>query len=109
MSEVTLTAAFSTVPAGVIMYPWQQARDVFHAHNELAPTMPDELTVQIGMVAGPDGHSVVYLAPVWSTSADPSAGSLHPLGATSRDADAHPAVVQRRRDRRAARACQNSR
>ena len=25
------------------------------------------------MVAGPDGHSVVYLAPVWSRSADPSA------------------------------------
>ena len=113
------------------MYPWHQARDVFHAYHELAPTMPDELTVQIGMVAGPDGHSVVYLAPVWSSSADPigmvraargigdatckgdcpdavqqdadPAGSLHPVGTTSRDADAHPAVVQRRRDRRARR------
>ncbi|MDT5186524.1 MAG: hypothetical protein QOI29_4682 [Mycobacterium sp.] len=63
----------SSVLAGVIMYPWRQARDVFHAYNELARTMPDELTVQIGMVAGPDGHSVVYLAPVWSSSADPSA------------------------------------
>jgi FAD/FMN-containing dehydrogenase len=63
----------SSVLAGVIMYPWHQARDVFHAYNELAPTMPDELTVQIGMVAGPDGHSVVYLEPVWSSSADPSA------------------------------------
>jgi hypothetical protein len=63
----------SSVLAGVMMYPWHQARDVFHAYNELAPTMPDELTVQIGMVAGPDGQSVVYLAPVWSSSADPSA------------------------------------
>jgi FAD/FMN-containing dehydrogenase len=34
----------SSVLAGVIMYPWHQARDVFHAYNELAPTMPDELT-----------------------------------------------------------------
>jgi FAD/FMN-containing dehydrogenase len=62
-----------SVLAGVIMYPWHQARNVFRAYDELAPTMPDELTVQIGMVAGPDGQSVVYLAPVWSGSADPSA------------------------------------
>ena len=33
----------TSVLAGVIMYPWHQARDVFHAYNELAPTMPDEL------------------------------------------------------------------
>lgn len=63
----------TSVLAGVIMYPWGQARNVLQAYDELAPTMPDELTVQIGMVAGPDGQSALYLAPVWCSAADPSA------------------------------------
>jgi FAD/FMN-containing dehydrogenase len=63
----------TSVLAGVIMYPWDQARNVLQAYDELAPAMPDELTVQIGMVAGPDGNSVLYLAPVWCSAADPSA------------------------------------
>jgi FAD/FMN-containing dehydrogenase len=58
--------------AGVIMYPWHQAEHVFRGYDELVSTMPDELTVQIGILGGPDGQSVVYLAPVWSGAADPS-------------------------------------
>ena len=41
-------------------------------YAELVPTLPDELTVQIGVLAGPDGNSVVYLSPTWAGSGDPS-------------------------------------
>ena len=60
------------VVAGIILFPWQQARQVMTGYAELLPTLPDELTVQIGVLAGPDGNSVVYLSPTWAGSGDPS-------------------------------------
>jgi hypothetical protein len=32
----------------------------------LNPTMPDELTVQIGVLSGPDCQPIVFMAPAWS-------------------------------------------
>jgi FAD/FMN-containing dehydrogenase len=62
-----------SVFGGVIMYSWHEAEHVFRAYNDLVPTMPDELTVQIGVVSGPDGRPAVFLTPVWCGAADPSA------------------------------------
>ena len=36
------------------------------------PTMPDELTVQIGVLSGPDGNPIVFMAPAWSGTAAPA-------------------------------------
>lgn len=58
----------TSVVAGVILFPWHQAREVFRRYDELVPTMPDELTVQIGVLPGPNGESVVFLSPMWSGS-----------------------------------------
>jgi FAD/FMN-containing dehydrogenase len=73
----------SSVTAGVIMFPWADAATVIRGYDALVPALPDELTVQIGMLAAPHGDSVVYLAPVWSGEGDPSAW-IERLGALGR-------------------------
>ena len=60
------------VVAGIILFPWEQARQVMTGYAELLSTLPDELTVQIGVLVGPAGDSVVYLSPTWAGSGDPS-------------------------------------
>ena len=43
--------------------------------------MPDELTVQIGVLSGPDGQPVVFLAPTWSGSTANGVGWIERLKA----------------------------
>jgi hypothetical protein len=61
------------VVSGVVMFPWAQAHDVLRRYDESLPTMPGELTVQIGVVADASGESVVYLLPAWT--GDPAAAT----------------------------------
>jgi FAD/FMN-containing dehydrogenase len=51
---------------GLIMFPLAQAAAVWRGLGELLSTAPDVMTVQSGVMAGPDGDPVVYLQPVWS-------------------------------------------
>lgn len=51
---------------GMIMFPWAQAATVWRGLAELLSTAPDELTVQSGLMSGPDGNLAVYLQPAWS-------------------------------------------
>jgi hypothetical protein len=44
----------------------QQADEIMRGYDALNPTMPDELTVQIGVLSGPDGQPFVFMAPTWS-------------------------------------------
>jgi FAD/FMN-containing dehydrogenase len=55
---------------GLIVFPWSQAATVWRGLGELLSTAPDELTVQSGLLPGPDGRPATYLAPAWS-------GDLH--------------------------------
>jgi FAD/FMN-containing dehydrogenase len=59
------------VVGGIILFPWWQARQVLSGFAELLPTLPDQLTVQTGVLAGPEGDSVVYLSPTWAGQGDP--------------------------------------
>jgi hypothetical protein len=54
------------VVSGMLIYPFSEARTVLRRFAETVSTMPDELTVQIGAVAGPDGVPVIMLVPTWS-------------------------------------------
>jgi hypothetical protein len=54
------------VVSGMLIYPFSEARTVLRRFAEAVSTMPDELTVQIGAVAGPDGVPVIMLVPTWS-------------------------------------------
>lgn len=61
--------AVNTVVAGFIAFPWHQAEQVLRRYDALRPSIPDELTVQVGVLPGPDGQSVVFLAPTWAGDA----------------------------------------
>lgn len=51
---------------GMIMFPWSQAATVWRGLGELLSTAPDVVTVQSGLMSGPDGNPAVYLQPTWS-------------------------------------------
>ncbi|WP_063129794.1 FAD-binding oxidoreductase [Nocardia fusca] len=57
------------VPAllsGMIVFPWEQAGTVLAGLPDALAESPDELTVQFGILSGPDGKPVVFLSPTWS-------------------------------------------
>ena len=58
--------------AGLIVFPWPQAADILGRLGAVLAGAPDELTVQSGLVSGPDDSPALFLAPTWS--ADPSRG-----------------------------------
>ncbi|OBK71900.1 FAD-linked oxidase [Mycobacterium sp. 1274761.0] len=51
---------------GMIVYPWSQGASVWRGLSEVMSTAPDELTVESGIMSGPDGDPAVYVVPVWS-------------------------------------------
>jgi FAD/FMN-containing dehydrogenase len=57
------------VPAllsGLLLFPWEQAQTVLTGLADLLDESPDELTVQSGVLPGPDGTPAVFLSPTWS-------------------------------------------
>jgi NAD(P)-dependent dehydrogenase (short-subunit alcohol dehydrogenase family) len=54
------------VVSGMLIYPFSEARTVLRRFAETVSILPDELTVQFGAVAGPDGVPVIMLVPTWS-------------------------------------------
>ena len=56
------------VISGMLVYPFSEARTVLQRYADAAPSMPEELTVQIGAVAGPDAVPVVLIVPTWCGS-----------------------------------------
>ena len=64
----SLTLRLHHVPsvlAGLIVFPWSQAADVWARIEEVLADCSDELTVQTGVLPSPDGP-MVFLSPVWS-------------------------------------------
>ncbi|WP_448332469.1 FAD-binding oxidoreductase [Streptomyces sp. DSM 41534] len=55
-----------TLLSGQILFPWAQASAVLARLAEFVPEGPDELTVQCGVLAGPDGAPAVFVMPTWS-------------------------------------------
>ncbi len=58
--------------AGLILFPWSEAESVLRGYAEKVASAPDELAVIVGMLSGPDGEPVLFLAPTWS--GEPSEG-----------------------------------
>jgi hypothetical protein len=53
------------VSAGVVAFPWEQARSVFKAYDAMVATIPDELTLTPGFVSDPDGKPTVIMLHAW--------------------------------------------
>ncbi|MFJ4688595.1 FAD-binding oxidoreductase [Streptomyces sp. NPDC091377] len=66
-------AADPTVPTGTVLYPWDQAASVLKALGERLPELPDELTVECGIVSTPDGAPALFVTPTWCGD-DPEPG-----------------------------------
>ncbi|HVJ44041.1 MAG TPA: FAD-binding oxidoreductase [Dongiaceae bacterium] len=54
------------VIAGIILFPWFEAEMVLRGYAEAAGWAPDELSVISGVVSGPAGNPLLFLAPCWS-------------------------------------------
>jgi FAD/FMN-containing dehydrogenase len=71
------------VLAGLIIYPWLHAADVLSRLSDMLGAAPDELTVQVAVLSGPDGSPVLVLSPAWSgdlTQGAQAVDELHRLG-----------------------------
>ena len=58
--------AVPTLLSGMVMYPGDQAGSVLDGLSDVLAASQDELTVQFGVLAGPDGKPVVFLSSTWS-------------------------------------------
>jgi FAD/FMN-containing dehydrogenase len=52
--------------AGPIVYSWSEAESVLRRYAAFAATIPDELSVSVGMTSGPDGQPMLLLLPLWN-------------------------------------------
>jgi hypothetical protein len=60
------------VQAGLILFPWGEAVDVWSRLDCMLTGAPRELTVQSGVLAGKGGDPLLYVFPAWS--GDPALG-----------------------------------
>jgi len=63
------------VLSGMLVYSFSEAGAVLERCAELTASMPDDLTVQLGFVAGRDGTPVVLVVPTWC--GQPGEGDAH--------------------------------
>jgi FAD/FMN-containing dehydrogenase len=54
-----------SVRSGMLIYPFSEAKAVLERCADIAASAPEELTVQLGLVVGPDGVPVVMIVPTW--------------------------------------------
>jgi FAD binding domain-containing protein/berberine-like enzyme len=71
-----------TVVTGTILYPISQG--LLADLGEILRNSPDELTVDVGLLPGPDGAPAVYVAPTWAGDLDEGAAENGPVRALTR-------------------------
>jgi FAD/FMN-containing dehydrogenase len=54
-----------SVRSGMLVYPFTEARTVLEGCAAIAASAPDELSIQLGFVAGADGEPVILIVPTW--------------------------------------------
>ena len=53
------------VRSGMLLFPFAEARAVLEGCLDIIASAPEELTVQLGLVGGPDGVPLVMVVPTW--------------------------------------------
>jgi FAD/FMN-containing dehydrogenase len=69
----------TTVLAGMLIYPLDQARSVLRQLNEFITTAPDELTIRSGFLQTPDGATVLFLSPTYAGPLEAGEQAIAPL------------------------------
>jgi hypothetical protein len=54
-----------SVRSGMLIYPFAEAKAIVEGFADIAASAPEDLTVQLGFAAGPDGVPVVMIVPTW--------------------------------------------
>jgi FAD/FMN-containing dehydrogenase len=67
------------VVSGMLVYPFSEAKTVLRRLADTTPSLPDELTVQVGAVGGPDGVPIILLVPTWCGFQAKGDGYMAPL------------------------------
>ena len=57
---------------GLILFPWSEAGSVLQGYADAVASAPDELSVIVGVLPGPDADPFLVLAPTWT--GDPAKG-----------------------------------
>src|ERR1700724_2505563 len=52
--------------AGIILFPWSEAKSVLHGYADIAASARDALTAITNILSGPDGNPVVLIASIWT-------------------------------------------
>jgi FAD/FMN-containing dehydrogenase len=55
----------SGVRSGILVFPFSEGKAILERCADIAASLPEELTVQLGCAAGPDGAPVVMVVPTW--------------------------------------------
>jgi len=67
------------VLSGMLVYPLSEAKSVLEGCIDIAASMPEDLTVQLGFVVGQDGAPVVLVVPTWCGSPGQGDAYIAPL------------------------------
>ncbi|MEV0225710.1 FAD-binding protein [Streptomyces sp. NPDC050704] len=73
-----------TVVSGTILYPIAQSASILADLGGVHQDSPDELTVDVGFLPGPDGKPTVYVAPTWSGDLEVGNAENGPVRALAR-------------------------
>jgi hypothetical protein len=63
----------------LLIFPVSEARVVFESCADIANSAPDELSVQVGLVHGPNGSPVVLINPTWCGAPEESEARTAPF------------------------------
>ena len=69
----------ANVLAGLIRYPWHQAAHAWTQLDDILAAAPDQLTVQSGILCGPEDGPTLFLSPVWCGDLAAGETALEPL------------------------------
>jgi FAD/FMN-containing dehydrogenase len=71
--------AVPSVHSGMLIYPFSDAHAVLAACADISASAPEELTAQVGLVAGPASVPVVMVVPTWCGPAGQGEARLAPF------------------------------
>lgn len=69
----------STVLGGMVVHPFEKAREVLRFFRDYSAALPDELTIFGGILTGPDGNQIVAIAACYAGDLDEGERVLAPL------------------------------
>ncbi|HLU35869.1 MAG TPA: FAD-binding oxidoreductase [Thermomicrobiales bacterium] len=67
------------VTGGMLIHPFERAREVLQFYREVASSAPDELIVFAVLLTAPDGNKAIALIPCWCGEEEGAEGVLAPI------------------------------